>query len=178
MRVVATLLAALTLLTVGATPAFAVDMVDAATLQEIPQAFSGKQIQITGELIGDYGFRDDGTVWTQLNDDPYATKPLRDGGRLSGSNIGIGVHGDAGLFENLDPPGRYDRAGPLVTVTGTWRFHDPNRSGETYLEIQTLTVDRAGVPLSQSMSTTTLIVGVLFLFAAAGVLVSARSRLG
>jgi len=148
----------------------------ASTLLNSPEEFNGKQVTVVGELIGDYGLRDDGTIWTQLNGDPYATAPLRDGGRLSGGNIGIGVHGAAALFSGLDGPGRYNRVGPVVSVTGTWRYHDPDRGGETYLEIEVLEVVRRGYPLKEAVSMGTLLVGSLLVLAAAGVLVTIRRR--
>ena len=32
-------------------------------------AFDGRTITVIGELIGDYGFRRDGSAWSQLNGD-------------------------------------------------------------------------------------------------------------
>ncbi len=157
-------------------PAMAAESVSATMLLESPQTFDGQQVTVAGELIGDYGHRDDGTVWTQLNDDQYAFSPLRDGGRLLGGNVGIGIHGAADLFDGIDPPGRYNRAGPLVIVTGIWRYHDPDRGGETYLEVGSLEIVRAGHPLNESVSTTTLLLGAVLIFAAAGALLLARRR--
>jgi len=157
-------------------PALAAESVSATMLLESPQAFDGHQVAVVGELIGDYGHRDDGTVWTQLNDDPYAYSPLRDGGRLLGGNVGIGIHGAADLFAGIDPPGRYNRVGPLVIVTGTWRYHDPDRGGETYLEVGSLQVVRSGHPLGESVSMTTLVLAAALVIAAAGALLLARKH--
>jgi hypothetical protein len=175
MRTFATVVVALLLLLAGA-PALAAGSVAVSTLLESPQEFDGQQVTVVGELIGDYGRRDDDTIWTQLNGDPYATSPLRDGGRLSGGNVGIGIHAPAELFTALDPPGRYNRVGPVVSVTGTWRYHDPDRGGETYLEVASLEVVHPGHPLDESVSTTTLLVGVLLVLASIGVLLFARRR--
>ena len=157
-------------------PAMAAESVSATMLLQSPQEFDGQQVTVVGELIGDYGYRDDGTVWTQLNDDPYAFNPLRDGGRLLGGNVGIGIHGAVGLFDGIDPPGRYNRVGPLVSATGTWRYHDPDRGGETYLEVDSLHIMRAGRQLSESVPTTTLVLGTVLVIAAAGALLLARRR--
>jgi opacity protein-like surface antigen len=170
------ILAMVTLLMFIASPAAAADTTDASALVNTPEAFAGKLITVSGELVGDYGFRDNGTVWTQLNDDAYAVTPLRDGGRLSGGNLGIGIHGDADLFKNLDPPGRYNRVGPVVSVTGTWRYHDPERGGETYLQVDTLVVVRSGFPLPASHAPVALAIGALLVIVSAGLLVVARRR--
>jgi hypothetical protein len=157
-------------------PAMAAESVSATMLLETPQSFDGHEVTVVGELIGDYGYRDDGTVWTQLNDDPYAFSPLRDGGRLLGGNVGIGIHAAADLFDGIDPPGRYNRVGPLVIVTGTWRYHDPDRGGETYLEVASLQTVRAGYPLSEPVSPTTLVAAAVLVLAAASALLLARRR--
>lgn len=169
-------IALVTLVMLMATPALAAETTDVSSLLNNPAALSGEKVTVSGELIGDYGFRDDGTVWTQLNGDAYADTPLRDGGHLSGGNLGIGIHGDATLFEDLDPPGRYNQVGPLVTVTGTWRYHDTERGEETYLEVDTLTVLRNGYPLPESSSMATIVVGALLVLAAAGLLVAIGRR--
>lgn len=165
-----------TVLLFAGTPALAATSVSASTLLNTPETFNGKQVTVVGELIGDYGVRDDGTMWTQLNGDSYATTPLRDGGRLSGGNVGIGIHGPVALFAGLDGPGRYNRVGPVVSVTGVWRYHDPDRGGETYLEVEALEVVHPGHPLSEPVSTTTLLIGTLLILAAAGVLLLVRRR--
>ncbi len=164
------------LLMLAASPALAAsDTVSGATLIDNPAAFEGKQITITGELIGDYGFRDDGTVWAQLNDDAYAFSPLRDGGGLRGANTGIGIHGDEAIFVSLDPPGRYDRVGPVVNATGTWRYHDPGRGGESYLELESLEVVKRGYPVREDTRPAVVVVGVLLTIMAAGLLIFGAS---
>jgi opacity protein-like surface antigen len=160
----------------AASPALAADTTSATTLLGDPARFDGKQITVSGELIGDYGFRDDGTVWAQLNDDAYAIAPLRDGGRLNGANIGIGIHGSATLFANLHAPGRYAEVGPVVSVTGTWRYHDPERGGETYLEIDSLTVLQPGRPLHEKVTPVILVIGALLVLVAAGLTLLAERR--
>jgi hypothetical protein len=101
-------------------------------------AYSDVEITVSGELIGDYGNRRDGYTWTQLNDDAYAVAPIADGGALVGSNLGVGIRLPTELAEDLDPPGRYRTVGPLVRVTGVWKYHDPARQGETYLDVTAL----------------------------------------
>jgi hypothetical protein len=115
----------------------------AVTVEQIlsaPSAYSGAIVTVRGELVGDFGRRDDGTIWAQLNGDPYAEAPLRAGGSLAGPNLGIGVRVPAGAWPGLDRPGGYRVRGPLVEVTGTWRYHDPGRGGESYLDVTLVVV--------------------------------------
>jgi opacity protein-like surface antigen len=124
--------------------------VDVVVLVEDGASFDGQTVTVTGELIGDYGSRRDGTTWTQLNQDSYAQSPVSEGGALSGSNVGIGVRIPTELMVGLDNPGRYRMVGPTVQVTGTWRFHDPQRSGESFLDVTTLVTVEAGRALTES----------------------------
>jgi len=175
MRTFALLLIVALLMLVTSPALAATDTVSGATLIDNPAAFDGKRITISGELIGDYGFRDDGTVWAQLNDDAYALSPLRDGGSLRGANTGIGIHGDEAFFVSLDPPGRYDRVGPVVSATGTWRYHDPGRGGESYLELESLEVVKRGYPVQENSRPAVVVVGVLLTIMAAGLFVFGAS---
>lgn len=119
----------------------AADAVGVAELLDAADAYDGREITLTGELIGDFQRRDE-FVWTQLNDDPYVTAPLHDGGSLAGTNLGVAVaipteEFDAGGFQH---PGGYRFRGPVVSVTGLWRYHDEARGGETYLAVTSLVV--------------------------------------
>jgi len=171
MRTFALLLIVALLLLVASPALAATATVSGAQLIANPAAFDGKQVTISGELIGDYGFRDDGTVWAQLNDDAYALSPLRAGGSLRGANTGIGIHADKAFFVSLDPPGRYNRVGPIVSATGTWRYHDPGRGGESYLEVESLEVVKQGYPVGENTRPAVVVVGLLLAIAAAALLV-------
>jgi hypothetical protein len=132
----------------GVVPAVAVT-VSAVELLEDGESFSGQEVTVVGELVGDYGFRSDGTMWTQLNSDSYAIRPIVEGGPLRGSNIGIGIRMPAELANDLDPPGRYRLVGPVVVVTGIWRYHDPQRQGESFLDVVSLSVEAPGRDLTE-----------------------------
>jgi hypothetical protein len=132
------------------------------------RAFAGATVTLEGELVGDYGFRRDGTMWTQLNDDAYARDPMVESGRRAGSNIGVGVSMPASLADGLDPPGGYRRKGPLVQLTGTWRFHDPDRGGESYLEVRSLIVVEPGRHVDEKVNWAVLLSGLVVAGLAAG----------
>jgi hypothetical protein len=118
------------------------DVVPVINLLDDGAKYNNTVITVEGELVGDYGFRRDGFMWTQLNDDSYARDALVDGGPRTGANVGIGVRMPASLGADLAPVGGYRLEGPLVQLTGVWRYHDPGRGGETYLDVEHLvTID-------------------------------------
>ncbi len=140
-------------------------------------SFAGIEVTVIGELVGDYGARRDGWTWTQLNGDSYAFSPVADGGGLVGSNIGIGVRMPSELAVGLDAPGRYRTVGPIVELTGVWKYHDPDRQGETYLDVMSLVVVESGRSLHDPPSWSVYIVGaVLVMIAGAVMLQYARKR--
>lgn len=114
------------------------DEVTVADLLADPEAHAAMEVVVRGELVGDFGRRDDGTVWTQLNGDAYTGAPLLAGGGLAGANLGIGVRIPAELWPGLDEPGGYRARGPVVELGGMWRYHDPDRGGESYLDVTAL----------------------------------------
>jgi hypothetical protein len=136
------------LLLAVATPAAAQETVAVADLLADPEAYSG-EITIVGELIGDFGFRSEGSMWTQLNDDSYAYDPILDGGELTGGNVGVAVRIPASIAETLDDPGGYRVRGPIVAATGEWRYHDPERGGESYVDVTAIVVVESGHTLEE-----------------------------
>ncbi len=139
--------------------------VDVGDLLENPMDFVG-EITISGELIGDYGFRSDGTMWTQLNDDSYAADPVQDDGALTGGNIGVAVRIPEALAAQLDPPGGYRIRGPVVAVSGIWKYHDPDRGGESYVDGTSLKLVEPGRDLAEHPNYLVLVVGGALLFGA------------
>jgi hypothetical protein len=136
---------------------------------------SGSEVTVEGELVGDYGFRDDGWMWTQLNDDAYSRSPIRGGGQPVGGNTGVGIRMSIRLGDGLDSPGGYRNRGPIVRVTGVWKHHDPARQGESYLAATSLTVVEPGRPTHQDPQLAAMLVGLGFL---AGSLVLWRTSRG
>ena len=140
-----------------------------------PAAFAGREVVVRGELVGDFGKRRDGTVWAQLNGDAYAEKPLLSGGSLAGANLGIGVRFPAGLWPGFDQPGGYRARGPVVELTGEWRYHDAERGGESYLQVSGVVLLQEPLALEEGVRWLPLGVG-LGLFGAAAVLGAALRR--
>lgn len=139
------------------------------------ESYDDTVISVEGELVGDYGFRRDGWMWTQLNDDSYAREPIVDGGPRTGGNIGIGVRMSHELAQGLDPVGGYRLRGPLVRLTGVWKHHDPDRGGESYLEVATLVVVEPGRRLEEGPDWPAVVAGLAF-FAVAGLLWQTRQQ--
>ena len=183
-RLALALLALLALLLLGAAPAAAdggtvpahPGEVTVADLLADPGALSGQIVVVGGELVGDFGERSDGTVWTQLNGDPYAASPRLAGGGLAGANLGIGVRFPAEVWPGFDSPGGYRQRGPVVEVTGVWRFHDPDRGGETYLDATGVVLLAAPLALEEGVRWLPLGLGLGFLGAAGAVTLAARRR--
>ena len=145
------------------------DVVGVPELLADPTRFDNQVVTVEGEFVGDYGFRDDGYMWTQLNDDAYARAAIVDGGPRDGSNIAIGVRMPTELGTGLDPPGGYRLEGPLVRATGVWRYHDPDRGGETFLDIESLSVVGGGRRLQEGPDWVVMATGAV-LVAIAGVM--------
>lgn len=153
----------------------------AVTTEELdadPGAWDGREVSVEGELVGDFGRRED-SVWVQLNDDPYARRPLLEGGEPAGANRGIAVRIPRPLFEAAlrdDAPGGYRWRGPLVRVTGIFKYHDPARSGETYLEASALDVLEPGRELPEANRAWAAWAGAVLLLATAAVLIDRRRQ--
>ena len=157
------LLTVLMLLLFGIPVAFAAQVVPVSDLLVDGERFDGNEITIEGELVGDYGFRHDGYMWTQLNDDSYARDALVDGGPRAGANVGVGIRMPTALGEGLAPVGGYRLEGPLVQATGVWRYHDPDRGGETYLDVSALTTIEDGRRLEEGPDWAVFAAGSLLL---------------
>jgi len=129
-----------TVLLATAVPAWAQTVTPVDELTDAGFLYDESEVTVEGELVGDFGVRSDGTVWTQLNDDSYAERPLRQTGTHGEGNTGIGVRIDGSLAFDLDQPGGYRWQGPIVRLTGTWHYHDLDRGGESYLEVTSFDV--------------------------------------
>ena len=172
-----TFLLTITVAMLAATSAQAASDVGVDELLSDGAAFAGQTISVVGELIGDYGRRSDGSAWTQLNGDPYASAPLLESGALGGSNAGIGISAPADLIADLDPPGGYHQRGPLVRVSGIWEYHDADRGGETYLDAVSIEVLEPGRAIEEEVNPVVASLGALFLVTALWLALRGRKRL-
>ncbi len=173
LRRVLVVLALIAVVFVVTAPARAQDAVNVADLLADPARYV--EVTVIGELIGDYGERRDGQVWTQVNGDDYVTAPLLEDGVLAGANAGIGARIPGELVAGLDPPGGYRQRGPLVRLTGEWRYHDARRGGESYLQVRALTVLEPGRSLDEGVSWPAFGAGVALLGIAGAVGLRRRS---
>ena len=154
--------------------AAAQELTDVVDLIENPEAYAENTVIVEGELVGDYGFRRTGYMWTQLNQDSYAVSPVAAGGPLTGSNAGIGIRVPEDLTADLGDPGGYRQRGPIVRATGIWKFHDPDRQGESYLDVLGLVQVEDDVALSEGLNWLSLVAGLLLISVAAGLTWSYR----
>ena len=146
-----------------AAPASAVDLDE---LLDSGADHDGETIELTGELIGDYSVRSDG-VWAQLNVDAYVDAPLLETGQLAGRNTGIGAHLPLEVFDEAwGAPGGYRQRGPIVTVTAVFRYHDPALQGDTYLDVVSVSLVEASMPLSEETPRNLLGLGIAALVVA------------
>ena len=147
-------------------PSAAATEVGVADLMTAPEVFDGEEITLTGELVGDFQRRGE-AVWVQLNDDPYVTAPLHDGGAPAGGNLGVAVRFPTRVFEaaGFTAPGGYRVRGPVVRVTGEWRFHDPERGGETYLAAAFFEVIERERPITQGGDWPVFLIGLALVIA-------------
>ena len=150
------------------------DQVSVTELLAHPESYS--LVVVRGELVGDFGERSDGTVWTQLNDDAYVEDPIPGGGSPGGANIGIGVRIPADLWPGFDRPGGYRARGPVVELQGTWRYHDPDRGGESYLDVTGLRLLEEPRGLEEGVDWLPLGLGAGLLALAGGVALLTRRR--
>jgi hypothetical protein len=129
-------------------------------------AYDGKEITITGEVVGDVMLRD-GYGWVTVNDDIYATKSIEEGGELSGySNLGIAVWAPRGELERIHVLGGYKNKGDRVRVTGVFNRACQEHGGDTDIHASTVEVLEQGYPISHPFAWWKLVL-VLVLAAAA-----------
>jgi hypothetical protein len=133
--------------TIAALIIFAVTAVPVSELDADPANWNGRDVTVTGEIIGDYSLRDD-VVWFQLNDDAYASSPLGESQKLEGGNIGIGVRILRSDWSSAwGAPGRYGQRGPIVELTGRFRHNSPDDQGETFIEGSEIRLVEAARPI-------------------------------
>jgi hypothetical protein len=165
------------ILTLLALPA-AASQVSIAELDAQAPTWSGLEVTIEGEIIGDYSIRGD-EVWVQVNDDAYVDDPLVETGRLAGGNIGMGVRMPTEVFSTeWGAPGGYHTRGPVVRVTGTFRYLDPATGGDTFVDATSVVLVEPARPLEPPPAEMGLLAAAVTMIAlGAGMWARARWRL-
>lgn len=160
-------------LTLIATPALAIDDVTVAELDALPLNYQNEEVQLVGEIVGDYALQAT-QVWIQVNDDAYVHTPLAEAGP-AGTNAGIGVLIDRQDFgDGWGTPGGYGVRGPVVRVTGVFRYNHGAEMGETYIEATGIELLEPHRAIENAASVTPAIVGLVL--AGAGVAVNWVTR--
>lgn len=167
------LLVSVVLVLWSAMPALATD-VPAGELDTNPDRYDGRELTVTGEVVGDYGVRAE-AVWVQVNDDPYVSRPLLERDRPTGTNTSIAVRIPIELFDDAawGAPGRYGTRGPILRFTGIFHHNDPDRGGETYVEVSAVELVDPARRIGDERSMAPLGIGIML--ALAGALVLART---
>lgn len=163
--------------TLLALPATAAETSIAELDAESP-SWSGLDVTIEGEIIGDYSIRGD-EVWVQVNDDAYVSDPLIESGRVAGGNVGMGVRIPAEVFStDWGAPGGYHTRGPVVRVTGTFRYADPATGGDTFVDATSVVLVEPARPLEPPAAEMGLLAAAVVMIAlGAGMWGRARWRL-
>jgi hypothetical protein len=161
----------------AASPAGATE-VEVTVLDAEAEAWNGQRVTVQGEIVGDYSVRD-GEVWVQINDDDYASEPLIESGTLRGGNIGMGVRIPANIFPgSYGEPGGYHTRGPVVAITGTFRYADPETGGDTFVDAESVVVVEQPRPIEvPAAEPALLIVSIVMIAAGAALWARARWRL-
>jgi hypothetical protein len=156
----------------------AASQVSIAELDAEAPTWSGLEVTIEGEVIGDYSIRGD-EMWVQVNDDAYVNDPLVETGRLAGGNIGMGVRMPTELFSSeWGDPGGYHIRGPVVRVTGTFRYLDPDTGGDTFVDASSVVLIEPARPIEPPGAEMGLLAAALVMIAlGAGMWARARWRL-
>jgi len=166
----AAILAALLLLV--AAPAFAAETIpvndpSSGTLVNKPKLYNGKRVTFTGEAIGEVMVRG-GYAWVHLNDDAYMERNVEEGAPLKGYNSGMAIWVPADLTKQIDTYGDYKHEGSIVRISGTFNAACKEHGGDMDIHADTLTVIRAGHPVSDPVPPWKAGVAVLLVAAAGG----------
>lgn len=160
-------LVAIVWLIASALPAAATE-VSAGELDAAPDGWNGLEVTVVGEVVGDYSVRRE-SVWVQLNDDPYVSEPLSESGRLQGTNVSVGVRLPSDLFsEAWGPPGSYRVRGPVLAVTGVFRYADPSTGGETFVDAAVIELIEPALALEAPPSEMGLLLAAVVMMALGG----------
>lgn len=150
--------------------------VSSTALVEEPAVWDGRVVMFTGEAVGEAMVRGDET-WLHLNDDAYVDAPIPAGGRPQGYNSGMAVVARTDDAEEITVFGDYRHRGDVVQVSGVFNAACPEHGGDMDIHASSVRVIRAGVPVSEAPSGTSLaMLGAAFIAAAAAIAAYTRRR--
>ncbi len=153
-------IAALALLLLCASPAYAIGGVGSNDLIEGSQAFDGREVVYSGEVIGDILNAGD-HVWLNISD---------------GSNA-IGAWTDRSLTSDIQVPGRYGQRGDIVQVTGVFHRACPEHGGDFDIHTKAITLLERGLPVAHDVQTWKVWLAILLTAAAVACAIPVLSRM-
>lgn len=108
---------------------------------DCPEAFDGRRVSYTGEVIGDLLQREGG-AWVLVNDDDYALAvgPLPGHQVHRGTNSGLTVWLPSELADRITGLGRPNQRGDIIHIQGHIRRTDPDDGGGLTLRADSLEV--------------------------------------
>ncbi len=147
------------------------------TILSCPFTFDGLLVTYVGVVVGDV-LRRDGGAWALVNDDPYALEdgPLTVGDTPRGTNSGLTVWLPEPLDELADEPGRPDRRGDVLVVTGRVNRADPADGGGLTIRAEDATLLAEAVELEIPIHWNQVIAAAVLAVAALGLLWNERER--
>ncbi|MFA5844690.1 MAG: hypothetical protein WC971_07660 [Coriobacteriia bacterium] len=126
-----------------AAPTQSPNQVPSGELIEHPKRYAGKDLDFTGEAIGEVMFRGD-WAWIHLNDDAYYERNVEEGAQLGGYNTGMAVWIPGSEARKITFFGDYKHEGDIVTVRGVFNPACALHGGDMDIHATTLVVDRVG----------------------------------
>jgi hypothetical protein len=153
-RFLAAALCAVLLWAYAAFPARAAESAERVSTADLLQRweeYDGREVVLTGEVVGDVMRRGD-SAWITVNDDHYSRAARLEAGELRGGNSGIGVWISAKEAGKIGTLGRYGSKGDLVEVRGVFNADCREHGGDFDLHAASLTVIEQGGKLDTAPS--------------------------
>ncbi|NPV59904.1 MAG: DNA-binding protein [Actinobacteria bacterium] len=108
------------------------------------QKYDGREVEITGEAIGDVMMRGD-YGWITVNNDAYAVTSVEEGRDFAGySNLGIAVWAPRDELKGIQVLGGYKNKGDEVRVKGVFHRACPEHGGDSDIHAVSIEVLERG----------------------------------
>jgi hypothetical protein len=110
--------------------------------------YDGKEVTISGEVIGDVMLRDD-HGWVTVNDDAFSQESIHEGGDFAGyTNWSMSVWAPRAELEDIRILGGYKKKGDWVRVTGVFHRACEEHGGDTDIHAYKIEIIEPGHPIS------------------------------